>query len=104
MNPDQLGLRDTAALFLRLLPRLRPSCTSLSASPGPADKGGKRPPASTPGGALPVEGHHLGLVQVPTPCTCIRRFGAARSRGADRPARAALRVRRLTQGGWLEPS
>jgi len=51
-----------------------------------------------------VEGHHLGLVQVPTPCTCIRRFGAARSRGADRPARAALRVRRLTQGGWLEPS
>src|SRR6266852_5091998 len=29
-----------------------PSSTSLSASPRPADEGGKRPPASTPGGCI----------------------------------------------------
>jgi hypothetical protein len=57
------------------------------------------------GGALP-ECMPQGLVAlVPTPCTCIRRFAAARSRGADRLARAALRVRRLARRrGWLEPS
>ena len=49
--------------------------------------------------------HHAERRAVPTPSTCIRRFAAARSRGADRPAHDALRVRRLTgRRGWLEPS
>src|SRR2546426_2670668 len=76
----------------------------------PADKGGQRPPASTPGGALPVEGHHLGLVQVPTPCTCIGCPTVHACCEVDevdqrsRISRLPQLADRLTAGNWRFPS